>query len=46
MADALTAATTILNAGWTFITGNPILFGICAVGVLTAGITTVKSLIG
>lgn len=44
MADALTAATAILNAGWTFISANPVLFGICAVGVLSAGIHTVKGL--
>lgn len=46
MAEALTAAASILNAGWTFISGNPVLFGICAVGVLTTGIGAVKSLIG
>lgn len=43
MAEALTSAASILNAGWDFISGNAVLFGICAVGILAAGITTVKS---
>ncbi|WP_321994520.1 hypothetical protein [Clostridium butyricum] len=43
MADALTSATSILNAAWTFISGNPVLFGMCCVGLLSSAVYTVKS---
>lgn len=44
MAEAMQVGTSILTNGWTFIQGNPILFGICTLGVVTAGIKVVKSL--
>lgn len=44
MSEALTTATLVLNSAWTFIEGNPILFGACALGLVGAGITLVKGL--
>ncbi|WP_283625267.1 hypothetical protein [Clostridium butyricum] len=43
MADALTAAASILDAGWTFISGNPVLFGMCCTGLISGAVYTVKS---
>lgn len=43
MTEAITVALELLNNGWTFIQGNPILFGVCALGLLTGAIHTVKS---
>ena len=44
MTAALASATEILTAGWSFISANAVLFGICAVGVLGTGIRVVKGL--
>ena len=41
---AITQGTTILTSGWTFISTNPILFGICAMSVVTGAIYSVKGL--
>ena len=42
MSEALSSAVSILNSAWGFISGNEVLFGICAVGLLTAAIFKVK----
>lgn len=44
IADALANATTILSSAWDFITGNAIIFGACALGLLAMAIFKVKAL--
>lgn len=44
MSEALTTATTILDSAWSFISGNAILFGVCALGLLAGGVRIVKNL--
>lgn len=44
MADAITNGMTIVTASWDFISGNPILFGACALGIIGTGLTMVKGL--
>lgn len=44
MAEAITQGTSILTSGWDFISGNPVLFGICAMSVVTGAIYSVKGL--
>lgn len=43
MDGALVTASTLLNAGWTFISSNEILFGVCAMGLLVGAVHCVKS---
>ena len=45
MAEALTAAAEILEAGWTFISGNPVLYGITVVGLFGTAIYKIKSFV-
>lgn len=44
MSEAITAGTAILSAGFDFITGNAILFGIVAMGLVGTAIAKVKRL--
>ena len=44
MAEAITAGTSILTSGLDFITGNPILFGVIAMGLVGTAIAKVKRL--
>ena len=44
MAEAMQTGTSILTNGWNFIQSNPILFGVCTLGIVTAGIRIVKGL--
>lgn len=44
MADAITSGTSLLTSGLGFITGNPILFGIIAMGLVGTAIAKVKRL--
>lgn len=43
MSDALATATQLLGAGWDFISGNAVLFGCVAVGLLGTAVMRVKS---
>lgn len=43
MTEALATATELLSAGWTFISGNAVLFGCVAVGLLGTAVMRVKS---
>lgn len=43
IASALSTASELLTAGWTFISANAILFGVCALALLVRAIHSVKS---
>lgn len=44
LTTAITTGTSILSSGMEFITGNPILFGIIAMGLVGTAIAKVKRL--
>ena len=44
LSSAIQTGTSILTNGWNFISGNSILFGICTLGLVSAGIFIVKKL--
>ena len=44
LGQALSNGSTILSTGWTFISGNVVLFGVCALGLVSAAVHIVKSL--
>lgn len=44
MTEALKSGVEILNVGWDFISSNAVLFGVCALGLVSAGVHIVKSL--
>lgn len=44
ISTAMGTGTSILTNGWTFIQTNPILFGVCTLGIVTAGIKIVKKI--
>ena len=44
LGQALSNGSTILSTGWTFISGNAVLFGVCALGLVSAAVHIVKSL--
>lgn len=44
IATALSTGGEILDVCWNWISGNPILFAVCCIGILVGGIHAVKSL--
>ena len=42
LASALSTAKSVLSSAWGFISNNPVLFGACALGLLTFAIIKVK----
>lgn len=44
LGQALQTGVDILNTGWGFISDNAVLFGVCALGLVSAGVHIVKSL--
>ncbi|MFQ9544021.1 MAG: hypothetical protein ACLR02_03295 [Clostridium sp.] len=44
MTEALASGVEILNTGWSFISSNAVLFGVCALGLVSAAVHIVKSL--
>ncbi|MFQ9544022.1 MAG: hypothetical protein ACLR02_03300 [Clostridium sp.] len=44
LGQALQNGSTILSTGWSFISSNAVLFGVCALGLVSAAVHIVKSL--